>query len=239
MRRFRGRWIVVALLVAAGLFFAVDIISLQHLESRGAAELARTMAAEEAKLDLGGVPFLPGFITGHLRRGEVKVRGASGGGGLRIQSFTSRMESIGFSPRRLLSLSRSAFATRTTVRAAEAFGLMEIGQDDLEEFIRQQIPLVGDVRVAASGIEVRFLKKRLERGAQPSDEDLTEPARLLPRVADRRFVLTLVGSSGIPEPLQRAARRLEGLVKLPQIPEGLRTDVRLGDGVVVVEATGR
>jgi hypothetical protein len=239
MRRFRGRWIAVAVVVAAGLYFALDIIAVQYLESRGAAELARTMAAEEAKVDLGSIPFLPGFLRGHLGHGEVKVRGASGGGGLRIQSFTARMDDIGFSPRKLLALSRSVFSTRTTVTAGEAFGLMEIGQDDLEEFLRRHVPLVHDVRVAASGIEVRFLIKQLGPGTQPKDEDLSESARLLPRVTNRRLVLTLVGISGIPEPLQRVAARLERLINLPQIPEGLRADVRLGDGVVVVEATGR
>lgn len=239
MRRFRGRWIAVGVVVLASLYLVVDIVSLQLLESRGAAELARTMSAEEAKVDLGNIPFLPGFLTGSLRHAEVQVRGASGGGGLRIQSFTARLEDVRFSWRRLLALSRSAFSTRTVVRGVEGFGLVEIGEDDLEEFIQRHIPSVGDVNVATSGIEVRFLKERLEEGVEPKDEGLTEPARLLPRVVDRRIALTLVGVSQIPEPLRPIANRLERLLDLPRIPDGLRTDVRLGDGVIVVEATGR
>ncbi len=239
MRRFRGRWVAVGVVVLVGIYLVLDIVSLQYLESRGAAELARTMSAEEAEVDLGNIPFLPGFVTGRLRRAEVRVRGSSGGGGLRVQSFTARMEDVGFSWRSLLALSRSAFSTRTQVRAAEGFGLIEIGQDDLEEFIRRHIPLVGDVKVASSGIQVRLLKQRLEPGTEPREEDLTEPARLLPRVVGRRVALTLVGVAELPEPLRDVAKRLESLIDLPQIPNGLRTDVRLGDGVVVVEASGR
>lgn len=239
MRRFRGRWIVVGVVVLVGLYLVVDIVSLRFLESRGAAELARSMSAEEAKVDLGNIPFLPGFVGGRLRRAEVRVRGSSGGGGLRIQLFTVRMDDIHFSWRELLSLSRSAFSTRTEVRAAEGFGLTEIGQSDLDEFIRRHVPSVGDVRVSTSGIEVRFLKERLEEGVEPKDEGLTEPVRLLPSVVDHRIALTLVGVSQIPEPLREVARRLENLLDLPRIPDGLRTDVRLGDGVVVIEASGR
>ncbi len=239
MRIRRFRWIGVGLILAVGLYFAFDVVAVQYLESRGANELARALAAEEARVDLGSIPFLPGFLSGRIRHAEVNVRGASGGNGLRIQVLTARLNDLRFSWRRLLALSGSIFSTRTTVKGMEPFGLIEIGQDDLEEFLQRHVPLVGDVRVSTSGIEVRFLKERLGPGTEPTEEDLTEPARLLPRVIGRRLVLTVVGLAELPDPLREAAVRFERLIDLPEIPEGLRTDVRLGDGVVVVEATGR
>jgi hypothetical protein len=148
------------------------------------------------------------------------------------------MQNLRFSWREMLSLSGSIFSARTRVRMENPLGLIEIGQADLEEFVRRHVRQVGDLRINASGIEVRFLKKQLEAGAEPSEEDLTEPARFLPRVEDRRIALSLVGVSQIPEPLRRVASRLEEIIDLPRIPEGLRTDVRLGDGVFVIEATG-
>lgn len=239
MRRIRLRWAAIALVLAVGLYFALDIVALQYFESRGATELARAMTGEEAKVDLGGPPFLPGFIRGHVGRVEVSVRGASGAGGLRIQSVMARTQDLRFSWRRMLQLSGSIYSTRTDVGMGEVFGLVEIGEEDLEEFVRRQVALVGDLQIEASGIEVRFLRKRLEPGAEPKEEDLTEPARLLPRVADRRITLTLIGLGQIHPGLRSAARRLERIINLPRVPEGLRTDVRLGDGVIVIEASGR
>lgn len=239
MRRLRFRWIAIGVVLAVGVYLVVDIVTIQYFESRGATELARAMTAEEAEVDLGSVPFLPGFIGGRVSKAEVSVRGASGAGGLRIQSVMARMQDLRFSWRRMLRLSGSIYSTRTKVKLGDFFGLVEIGEDDLEEFVRRQVPLIGDVQVKASGIEVRFLNRRLERGIDPSGEDLTDPARLLPRIADRRFSLSLIGLAQIPQPLKSAALRLERIIDLPRVPEGLRTDVRLGDGVIVVEASGR
>jgi hypothetical protein len=221
------------------LFFVLDVVTLRYLESRGATELARAMTAEEAKVDLGSVPFLPGFLSGRLRSGEINVKGASGAGGLRVQKVTARMRDVRFSWRHLLSLSRSIFSTRTRVKMHEPFGLIEIGQSDLEEFARRQVPVLKELRIDTSGISVRLGIKRPKEGSMDAEEELTEPARLLPRIMDRRIVLTLVGVSKLPPELRSVASTLEKIVDLPTIPEGLRTDVRLGDGVIVVEASGR
>lgn len=239
MRKFRLRWLAIGFVLAVGLYFALDVIALQYLQSRGATELARAMTAEEAKVDLGSVPFLPGFIGGRVAEAEVNVRGASASGGLRIQSVMARFQDLRFSWRKMFQLSGSIFSTRTGVEIEEAFGLVEIGQGDLEEYIRRQMPMVGDVSIDTSGIEVRFLKEELEEGAQPTGDDLTDPARLLPRVTDRRITLSLVGLSQVPPQLRSTAHRLERIINLPAVPEGLRTDVRLGNGVIVVEASGR
>jgi hypothetical protein len=237
--RVRGfRWIVVGVILAIGLFLALDVVALQYLESRGATELARAMTAEEATVDLGSIPFLPGYIGGRISRAEVDVRGASGAGGLRVQNVKARMTDLRFNWRDLLALSRSIFATRTTVRMKDPLGMVEIGQDDLGDFLKRHVPMVGSVLIDSSGIEVKFLKERLEEGDEPTQEDLTEAARLLPRVADGRIVLSLVGVSQIPPALRPMANRLEQVISLPRIPEGLRTDVRLGDRVFVVEANG-
>lgn len=239
MRRRPLRWIIVGVVVAIGLYFALDVIALQYLESRGAAELARTLTAEEAKIDLGDVPFLPGFFTGRLARAEIDVRGASGSGGLRVQSLNARMTSVRFRWREMFALSRSVFSTRTKVSMSEPIGLVEIGQTDLGEFLQRHIPDVGTTHISSAGVEVRFLNERLKTGIEPTPDDLTEPARYLPRVVDRHIVLSLISVAQVPERFGPSARRVEEVIDLPAIPEGLRTDVRLGDGVIVVEASGR
>jgi hypothetical protein len=239
MRRLRLRWIAIGLVLAVGLYFALDVIALQYVQSRGASQLARAMTAEGAEVDLGGIPFLPSFLTGRIPEAEVEVQGASASGGLRVQMVSARFTGVRFSWRKLLRLSGSVFATRTAVSSEEAVGMLEIGQDDLEEFVRRQIPAVGDITIGASGIEVRFLSRDLEEDELPTGDDLTKPARLLPRVADRHLTLSLVGLAEVPEGFRDEARRLERIVDLPAIPESLRTDVRLGNGVIVLEATGR
>lgn len=227
-------------MVVVGLFFVLDVVTLRYLESRGATEVARAMTAEEAKVDLGSVPFLPSFFTGRLRSAEVDVRGASGAGGLRIQKVTARLRDMRFSWRHMLALSRSIFSTRTKVQMADPFGLIEIGQSDLEEFVRRQVPVVRELRIDGSGISVRFgIERPKGTDGKGEAEELSEPVRLLPRIMDRRVVLTLVGVSQVPPAFRGTAGALEKVIDLPRVPEGLQTDVRLGDGVIVVEASGR
>lgn len=226
--------------VAVGLYFVLDVAALHYVESQGAAELAQTLTAEDATVDLGSVPFVLSFITGRLSHAEVDVRGASGPGGLRVQSLQARMSEVRFSWRRILALTRSSFAPRTEVKASDPLGIVELGQNDLEDFIRRHLPAVGDFKILASGVEVRFVKNlaALKPGAEPSESELTEPARYLPRVFERRIVLSLVGLSAVPKQYRTEAGRLERIIDLPKIPEGLRTDVRLGDGVITIEASG-
>lgn len=238
MRTRRLRWIVVGSIVLIGLYFVLDVVALRYMESRGATELTRAMTAEEGELDLGGIPFLPGFISGRLGKAEAAVRGASGAGGLRVQTVRASMTDLRFSWRDVLSLSRSIFSTRTKVRMEEPFGMIEIAQDDLGEFLKRHVPSIGSVEIRASGIEVRFLKERLDEGVEPTQEDLTDPARLLPRIRDGRLELSVVGVAQVPAELRPLAQRLERVIDLPRIPEGLRTDVRLGNRLFVVEATG-
>lgn len=232
------RWIAVGLVVLIGLYFVLDVVALRYLESRGATELTRAMTAEEGELDLGGIPFLPGFLSGRATRAEADVRGASGSGGLRVSKVRATMTNLRFSWRDMLSLSRSIFSTSSTVRMEDPFGMVEIAQEDLGDFLKRHVPRVGSVEINSSGIEVRFLKERLDPDEEPTQDDLTEPARLLPRVENRRIALTLVGVAQVPPDLRPLAERLERVIDLPQIPEGLRTDVRLGDRLFVVEATG-
>lgn len=238
MRRLRARWIVVGVLVAVGLYFALDVIALQYLESRGAAQLARAMTAEEAKVDLGSIPFLPGFVRGRLQRAEVDVRGASGKGGFRVQTVKAQMKELRFNWRKMFALSRSIFSARTSIEAHDPIGLIEIGQTDLEDYLRRHVESVGTARISSAGVEVRFLNKRLKSGIEPTDEDLSEPARYLPRVNDRRISLSLIGVAEIDERHRADAERIERVIDLPLVPEGLQTDVRLGDGVIVIESSG-
>lgn len=240
MRRRRWRWIVVGVLVFVGLYVAADIVMLQYLESRGSGELVRTVSAEEAGVDLGGFPFIPRFLRGRLNDVSITVQGASGRGGLRVQSIDVRMDELRFIPGELFALARSSFSTRTKVTATQPFGIQELAEQDLEDFLRRTIPLVGDVRIKGSGVEVRFFKTAalLARAEQPTDDNLTKPARYLPTIVDGRLGLTLIGVSQIPPIARDEARRLEGLLDLPKVPGGLQSDVSLRDAVIVIEAQG-
>lgn len=238
MRRLGLRWAVVAVVVAVGAFIALDVVAKQYLESRGATELARALTAEEAELELGGTPFLPGFLMGRVSSADVSVRGPSGAGGFRVQSVKAQLSDVRFSWRDIYALSRSLFATRTQVTMADPVVIVEIVQHDLQEFLRRHVPEVWDVRITSSGVEIRFVNKRLPQGAQPTEDDLTESARYLPRVVDGKISLSLVGVADVPEGSRRVAARVQNAIDLPRIPAGLRSDVRLGDGVIVVEASG-
>ena len=242
MRRRRWRWVAVGLVLLAGLFVVTDIVLLQYIESRGAREIARTMSAEGAKVDLGGFPFIPRFFRGRLTNVTVNVTGASAAGGLRLHSIEARMMTVRFKPGAVFALARSSFATRTKVTADDPFGILEIAEQDLEDFIKRAVPLVGDVEVKGSGIEV-FFKPRIDADlpdrAQEALDELTEkPARYLPVVEDGKLVLSLVSVSQIDRRFRFDASRLERLIQLPKIPSGLRTSVSWRDGVVVMEAQG-
>jgi DUF2993 family protein len=242
MRRRRWRWVTVGIVVVVGLFVVGDIVSLQYIESRGAAEIARTMSAEEANVDLGGFPFIPRFFGGRLTDVSVEVKGASAAGGLRVQSIESRMKEVRFKPGAIFSLARSSFATKTKVTAIEPLGILELGEQDLEDFITRAAPLVGDVEVKSSGIEVYFrprLDTDLPDQAARALEELTDkPARYLPVIRDGHLALSLVSVSQIDRRFRFDAGRLENLIRLPKLPAGLRPDVSLRDGVVVLEAQG-
>jgi hypothetical protein len=242
MRRRRWRWVIVAVVVLVGLFVVLDIVMLQYIESRGAAEIARTMSAEEAKVDLGGFPFIPRFLRGKLTDVSVDVTGANAAGGLRVQSIEARMSEVRFEPGAIFSLARSSFATRTKVTALEPLGILELGEQDIEDFVRRSAPLVSNVEVKASGIEVFFKPvpgEDLPDAAQQAIDDATaKPARYLPVIENGRLALSLVSVSQIDRRFRFDASRLEHLIELPKIPVPLRPDVSLRDGVVVVEAQG-
>lgn len=212
----------------------------QYLESRGAAELARTMAAEDAQIDLGGFPFIPRFLGGTLTGVTVTVKGASARGGLRVQSVEARMEEVTFDAGEIFALARSSFSTRTRVTAKEPIVLLELGEGDLNDYVRRSMPSVGDVRVASSGIEVRFLRSDVDPAdaVRPSEDDLTKPARFIPTVRDRRFEWILTSSSQVPVEFRAEADRLKNLVTLPRFPKGLDPDVSLRKGVIGIEGQG-
>jgi hypothetical protein len=241
MRR-RWRWVIVGVVLVAGLFVAADVVALQYIESRGAGEIARTMSAEDATVDLGGFPFIPRFLGGRLSNVSVNVSGASAAGGLRVQSVESQMQQVRFNSGKIFALARSSFATRTKVTAIQPLGILEIGEQDLEDFVKRSVPLVGDVEVKASGVEVFFrasLDLDLPERAQQELDELTEkPARYLPVVRDGRLALSLVSVSQIDRRFRFDASRLENLIQIPRIPTGLRPSVSLRDGVIVLEAQG-
>jgi hypothetical protein len=187
------------------------------------------MAAERATVDLGGFPFLTGFLKGRLGRVEVTVTGSSAAGGMRVARVQARFQDARFDRADVMALSRSRFAARTPVRGSEPIGRAEIVAQDLEDFVQSKIPEVEELLIGPSGIEVVFAI---------SEDELSPPARYLPRIQDRRLVLLLVGRSGLSRTLVDAAERIERLLDLPPIPEGLQSDVQLENGRFVIEATG-
>lgn len=241
MRRGRRfRWLAVVLLVGVGLFFVLDVAARQYLQSRGGDQIARVMSAQDAKLKLPGIPFLPGFLRGRIGEVEIEVIGASAtSGSLRVQSLQARLSQVRFSPGKVFALARSSFATRTEVTAEQPVSLVELGEGDLEDYIRRLVPEVGNVLVKPTGVEVYFLKDAAQPAPDhPGDDELTPPARFLPIVEDGKILLRLVGVAGIPPNRRNAASRIERIIDLPAVPKGLRTDVRLGKGVIVFESTG-
>lgn len=241
MRRGRRfRWLVVILLVTIGLYFVLDVTIRQYIASRGADQIAKVLSAQDATVKLPGIPFLPGFVRGHIGEMEINVIGASGAGGLRVQSIQARLSDLHFSARKLFALAGSSFATRTTVTAEQPVALVELGERDLQTYLQDMVPEVGKVQVKATGVEVYFYKDLSKPPPNnPRDEELTKPARFLPVVdEDSKITLRLVGFAEVPPELRSTASRIENIINLPAIPRGLRTDVRLGKGVIVFESTG-
>lgn len=235
--RSRGyRWVVVGVVAAIGLLAALDVVALQVFESRGGSQIAQTMAAEEASLDLGGFPFLPNYLRGRLGTVGVDVTGASGGG-LRVASVETGFSDARFDASDMFALLRNRFATRTAFTGKDVFARIEVASDDLESFLRSRIPLVQEVRIATSGVEV-FLGSE-DGDEREDDEDEEErPARFLPDVEGRRLVLVATGRAGFTSAERDAIERIETAIDLPMVPEGLQTDVQLGDREFVVEASG-
>ena len=241
MRRRRGlRWVAVGVLVAVGLYFVADIVTLRYLESRGRDQIVQTMSAEDGSLDLGNLPFLTSFLRGRLDTAEVRIRGANAPGGLRVQTVTAKLNDVRFSPWRMFALARSSFAPRSKVTSSSPIGSIELGEDDLEDYIQGKVPGIGSVDVKASGIEVFFLTEgvSLADDDTPEGDELSQPARYLPRVENGRLVLVPTSLSRIHESFRSEAGRIRNLIELPRFPEGLRSDVRLGEGIVIVEVNG-
>jgi hypothetical protein len=241
MKRRRGlRWAAAGVLVAVGLYFVLDIVMLRYLESRGRDQIVQTMSAEDGSLDLGNVPFLTSFLRGRLDTAEVRIRGANAPGGLRVQTVTAKLNDVRFSPWRMFALARSSFAPRSKITSSSPFGSIELSENDLEDYIQGKVPGIGSVDVKGSGIEVFFLTEgvTLAEDDESEEEKLSQPARYLPRVENGRLLLVPTSLSQIHESFRSEAGRIRNLIELPRFPEGLRSDVRLGEGLVIVEVNG-
>ena len=247
------------LVVLTGLFFVCDVVVLRYIESRGAAQLAQTFDAESATADLGNVPFLPSFMSGHLSAVSGHISGASAPGGLRIDKIDITLQDVRFSPKHLVSLARSRFSARTDVKAQQANVTLQLAERDIHDYLVSKISSVRGVRVTSSGVAVTF-DEPAPAGSYPAPTPSPTPspspgaspappapppppppstARFLPRVEGGVFQFVLVSSVNVAYDLRGDADQIEELIRLPRFPDSLRSDVRLGDGVIVVEAVGR
>ncbi len=117
----------------------------------------------------------------------------------------------------------------------DVLGRAEVASDDLERFLRSRVPLVQEVRISTSGVEVFLGDGDRE---EPEDDADERPARFLPDVEDRRLVLVATSRAGFSSEERDAIERIEAAIDLPRVPEGLQTDVQLGDRTFVIEASG-
>jgi hypothetical protein len=260
VRRVRWSWVAVALIVLIGLYFVCDVVALKYIESRGAAQLAQTFDAESATDNLGSIPFLPAFFSGHLHNVSGHITGASAPGGLRIDTIDITLNDVSFSPRHLISLARSRFSSRTNVKAQQANVTLTLNERDIHDYLVSKVSSVRGVRVTSSGVSVMFNEPAPagtyatpapspspspSRSPTPSAAPAPPPppppstARFIPRVENGVFQFVLVSSIQVAYDLRGDADAIEELIRLPPLPQSLRSDVRLGDGVVVVEAVGR
>lgn len=255
MRRIRWSYVAAALVVLIGLYFVFDIVLLRYIESRGAAQLAQTLDAERATADLGGIPFLPSFLSGKLGKVSGRVSGASAPGGLRIDKVDLDLEEVKFSPGDLLALARSRFSRRTDVKAGQTLVSLQITERDVHDFLVSKIASVTGVRVTSSGVAVTFNAPAPASSfvvpsptPDPENPEATPPpppppppstARYLPRVQDGVFQFVLVSTINVAFRQRGDAAQIAELVRLPRLPSKLRPDVRVGDGVIVIEANGR
>src|ERR1041385_8663432 len=136
----------VALVLLVGLYFVLDVVSLQYMQSRARAGIAHQMTAEDASVKLGSVPFLPGYLSGRISNVSASVTGATGAGGFGVQSVDVRAGQVRFGPGKIFSLARSIFATRTKITLIDPIAIVQIGEADLGNFIKSAIPSVGDVQ---------------------------------------------------------------------------------------------
>ncbi len=252
MRRRRlVRWIGVAAILVVGLYFVVDVVTLQYLQSRAGAEVARGMAAQGVKVHLGSVPFLPGFLFGHTSNVGATIDGATASGGFGVDQIDFTASTVHYSPSHMFSLARSLFATQTKVTFAQPQCTVQLAESDLSQFIEHNVPDVGQVSVKPTGIEIRFKLPLLPAVTAPTsspspspsptpkpEDQLTEPARFLPRIENGHFVLTLIDVSQIGTEFRDDAARIENLISLPPVPSSMNSDVRLGKGVIVIESQG-
>jgi hypothetical protein len=249
VRRSRlSRWIVVGTLGALGLYFVLDVVALKYTESKGAAELAQAIAAEESSLRLGSVPFLPRFASGQLGGIQGKVRGATGPGGMRVSRVDVTLSDVRFAPWRVFALVRSRFSDRTTVKAGEVLVQVELAEQDLADYLRPKIASISEVKITNEGVGVKFERpnpdEETSRGPEDEDDEKKkeedEPdARYVPRVENGEFKLIRAGLSSRAQQFREDSLRISELITLPKFPEGLRASIGLGDGVVVIEAAGR
>lgn len=233
------RWLTIGTIAAVGAYFALDVVVLNYTESRGARELAQGLTGEEATADLGGIPFLPSFLSGRLTKVAARVRGATAPGGLRVASISASGTDVRFSPRRVFALVRSRFSDRTELRAAEAIVEVQLGEQDIEDFLQQKIVAEPEVRITPAGVEISFGPPGEDGDGDDGSRPERPSARYLPRVENGVLSLRLVSIARVPPRFREDALRISELISLPRFPEGLRADIRLGDGVIVTEASGR
>lgn len=224
------RWIriiVIAVLVLGGIAAAADFVVLQVFEGRIAKSTAQSMGAERVTVDLGGFPFTPRFVSGHLSDVDVDVYGASGSG-VRIDHIQVRMAKVLYPAGKAFSLIKSRYATRIQITGRDVLARVEMQERDLLRLVNDKVPEATDVRITPAGVQITI----------PREGEGNASARFLPQFENGRVVLRLVGASDLPKWAVPIVQSVQSDVSLPQFPDGVRADIQLGNGVFTVEVAG-
>lgn len=218
------RKLVIALIVLAGLFVAVDRILVAAAENvvAGRVQLAADLE-EEPAVQVSGFPFLTQAVRGVYRRVEIRMPGLTAEG-QRLSDLTVRLQGV-HAPLGQMLGSESAI----TVRADSATASVVVPY----ALVEAQVP---------DGMEVRRAGDRLRISGRFSllGREVTGNAVVAVRVREDRLVFRAQRVEAAGQTISgQAAERFNFSVDMGQLPFGLRvTGVDVVAGGMRVRATG-
>jgi hypothetical protein len=150
------RWVVVSLIALAGLYIAADFVLRAVAQAQVASSLQTSLElSKKPDVDLGGFPFLPRAIDGHLD--EVTLQGADlRAGGQLLKTVDLQLRDVRFSATALVT------GRDTSVRFGSSHGRIELTGPDVTKAVKDagvdaQVRLSGgEARVSVPGLSGEF-----------------------------------------------------------------------------------